>query len=139
MDGSIQEAIQVFCPICARGVIVRNESMFKCKRCGREVCRACFDRDERQCLECVGERKPHDLRSAKHQIKDEGSAPEMPRPSPAAERPRTAVWLVASGLFLFAAGLSTSLLPAIPFWAGLLTAVAGVVLFAKGLISLLRS
>ena len=54
---SVQDVIQIFCHICSRGVIVRNESMFKCKKCGKEVCQVCFDRQARLCVECVAEAK----------------------------------------------------------------------------------
>lgn len=57
---TIQEVIQIFCPICSRGVIVRNESMYKCKKCGKEVCQICFDRQVRLCVECANEAKKED-------------------------------------------------------------------------------
>jgi hypothetical protein len=129
--------VQVFCQICSRGVIVRNESMCKCKACGREVCRACFDREERQCIECVGERKPHDLR--KPAAAKEAAEPVAREKATAKAADKRNVVLTIVGMALFATGISTSLLPVIPLWAGLVAAVGGVFLFAKGLASLLRS
>lgn len=57
---TIQEVIQIFCPICSKGVLVRNESMYKCKKCGKEVCQICFDRQVRLCVECANEAKKED-------------------------------------------------------------------------------
>jgi hypothetical protein len=136
MDKGIQEVIQVFCPICSRGVIVRNESMFRCKQCGRDVCRSCFDREERFCIECVGGRKPQDLRRS-----GEGHPPAVSRAKgteTAPEGSRRDARLVVAGLVVFAAGLSTSLLMAVPLWAGLVAAAAGIGMMARGLVGLLR-
>lgn len=44
--------IQVFCDICARGVLVWKESMYRCPVCGRQVCVECFDRSLRKCAVC---------------------------------------------------------------------------------------
>lgn len=49
----MSEGIQVFCDICAKGVIVHKQSMYKCKKCGKQVCVVCFDRGLKQCLECA--------------------------------------------------------------------------------------
>lgn len=136
MDKVIQEVVQVFCQICSRGVIVRNESMFKCKACGREVCRTCFDREERQCVECVGERKPQDLRKPAAAAKP--AEPFVRNNVEAKTTSKRNVMMVIVGVALFATGISTSLLPVIPLWAGLVVAVGGVVLLAKGLAALLR-
>lgn len=137
MDKVIQEAVQVFCQICSRGVIVRNESMFKCKACGREVCRACFSREERLCIECAGDSRPQDLRrAAPPGRRDEGRPREFPEEP---RRTRRDVWLVIAGMLLFTAGIGTSLLPMVPFWAGLAAAGAGVIMLAKGLIGLLKA
>jgi uncharacterized membrane protein YvbJ len=47
-----ERVIQVFCDECSRGVLVWKESMYKCTRCGRQVCQNCFDISLRQCIEC---------------------------------------------------------------------------------------
>jgi hypothetical protein len=60
---TIQEVIQIFCPICSKGILVRNESMYKCKKCGKEVCQICFDRQARLCVECASEAKKEDTYS----------------------------------------------------------------------------
>lgn len=43
---------QHFCDICSRGVILRREPVFKCRGCGRIVCRDCFNSPMRLCEEC---------------------------------------------------------------------------------------
>jgi len=48
-----ERVIQVFCDQCSRGVLVWKESMYKCQRCGRQVCHSCFDATFRQCVECA--------------------------------------------------------------------------------------
>jgi hypothetical protein len=47
-----ERVIQVFCDGCSRGVLVWRESMYKCTKCGKQVCHACFDTSRRQCIEC---------------------------------------------------------------------------------------
>jgi len=47
-----ERVIQVFCDECSRGVLVWKESMYKCTRCGRQVCQNCFDTSLKQCIEC---------------------------------------------------------------------------------------
>lgn len=137
MEKGIQDGIQVFCSICSRGVIVRNESMFKCKWCGREVCRTCFDREGRACVECVGERKPRDL-SRPASAPEPGKSFVRTTESASPSSKNNALFVIA-GVVLFAAGISTSMMPFIPLWAGLVAAVGGVLLLAKGLAGLLRS
>jgi hypothetical protein len=48
-----ERVIQVFCDICSRGVLIWKESMYKCQRCGKQVCHTCFDTSLKQCLECA--------------------------------------------------------------------------------------
>ena len=50
MEGRV---IQVFCDCCSRGVMVWKESMFKCQKCGRQVCASCFNRMMKECASCT--------------------------------------------------------------------------------------
>lgn len=48
-----ERVIQVFCDHCSRGVMVWKESMYKCQKCGRQVCASCFNRSLRECAACT--------------------------------------------------------------------------------------
>jgi hypothetical protein len=47
-----ERVIQVFCDICSRGVLVWRESMYKCPKCGKQVCHTCFHPPHKMCVEC---------------------------------------------------------------------------------------
>ena len=49
----MSDAVQVFCDICSRGVLVFKEPMYKCKNCGKQVCETCFSKDYKVCAECA--------------------------------------------------------------------------------------
>lgn len=49
----MSEGVQVFCDICSRGVLIHKESIYKCKKCGKQVCVDCFDRGFIICKECA--------------------------------------------------------------------------------------
>lgn len=43
---------QVFCEVCSRGVLISREPVYKCRQCGKVVCRDCFHSPLRQCEDC---------------------------------------------------------------------------------------
>ena len=137
MDKVAGEAIQVFCPICARGVLIRNESMYKCPRCQREVCRPCFDKEHRLCVDCCGP-----LLKGKPRVNDAADRPDPDGPplpqAPSRDRTRDGIWLLVAGVVLIAAAMLLSLFLSIPNW--LMTILAGIacVLFVLGMTRLLK-
>ena len=138
MDKEIVDSIQVFCPICARGVLIRNESMYKCPQCQRVVCRPCFDKEHRLCVDCCDPQLKGKPRRASHipALED----PDEPQPArPSRDRTKEGVWLFVAGVVLIAGAMVMSLLVSIPNW--LMTIVAGVacILFILGMTHLLRN
>lgn len=141
MAESIQEVVQVFCPICARGVIVRNESMYKCPACGRQVCRPCFDKDHRLCVECRGpmdgKRSPRPAPAAAppQRYGDDRGGPSRPR---GRDRTRQGIWFFGAGIAAFAAVMVASLWISVPPWLTTAAAGAGVLAFVGGIVMILR-
>jgi len=43
---------QVFCDVCHRGVLINQESMYKCEACARQVCGTCWDSRYNICSIC---------------------------------------------------------------------------------------
>ncbi|MCU0607739.1 MAG: hypothetical protein MUF78_10055 [Candidatus Edwardsbacteria bacterium] len=140
MSESIQEVVQVFCPICARGVIVRNESMYKCPACGRQVCRPCFDKEHRLCIECCGPMKgtPNPRPTAGREERwTAREAPGRSRPV-GRDRTRQGIWFFGAGIAAFAAVMVTSLFVSVPPWLTTAAAGAGVLSFVGGIVIILR-
>ncbi|GEM_PF-1559909 len=141
MSESIQEAVQVFCPICARGVIVRNESMYKCPACERQVCRPCFDKEHRLCVECCGPMKgTPNVRSA---VQQAGGSRHACAAAPAAgqrprDRTRQGIWFFLAGITAFVAVMLLSLFVRIPVWLTPAAAGVGVVAFVAGIVLILK-
>ncbi len=134
MERGIQEVIQVFCSICSRGVLVRNESMYKCKKCGREICRGCFDKEHRLCLECVKEAMP-----------ETGSRMEIfkaAQPSgiddPKARR-KQHVWMIIVGIVMFGGVLLLSVIIYIPGLVVMAVAAAGLYLAVRNMLNMLKN
>jgi hypothetical protein len=127
---TIQEVIQIFCPICSKGVIVRNESMYKCKKCGKEVCQICFDRQVRLCVECAGEAKKE---NAYLELR-----PGVVEPikKPKKQNHKIGLLLLITGLVIIPVGFLLGvfvILPYMPLLVGVLE-LAGFFLFIKGFI-----
>jgi len=51
---------QVFCDVCSRGVTLNWEHIYRCRGCGRVVCKDCFRPELKLCSECE-----HDLQKAR--------------------------------------------------------------------------
>lgn len=125
---TIQDAVQIFCPICSKGVIVRNESMYKCKKCGKEVCQICFDRQVRLCVECAGEAKKEDTYSELR------PGVGVPLKKPSSQNKKTGLILLIFGLVVIPATFLMGVLvnlPYMPVIVGLLE-LAGFGMFIKG-------
>jgi len=134
MERGIQEVIQVFCSICSRGVLVRNESMYKCKQCGLEVCRSCFDKEHRLCVECVRQKAPEapnkmERIKALQQDRDEKS--ELDK--------KTQITVMILGFALFGGVLLLSVVIYIPEWVVLAVAVLGLYLGIRNILNLLKN
>lgn len=138
MGKSIQEAVQIFCPICARGVLVRNESMYKCPQCEREVCRPCFDKEHRQCVDCCGTMKGKPNPRPSNPLADELEAMPgaLPRSS-RADRTRQGVWFFLTGIVAFVAIMLLGLFVTVPAWLTPVAAGIGVIAFVGGIIMIL--
>jgi len=125
---TIQEAIQVFCPICSKGILVRNESMYKCKKCGKEVCLVCFDRPARLCVECVSEAKKESTYSELKPAARESSG------QPGIQSRKAGLIMLISGLTLIPATFLVGALVNLPYMSILVGVleIVGFVLFIKG-------
>lgn len=134
MESGIQEVIQIFCSICSRGVLVRNESMYKCKKCGREVCRGCFDKEHRLCLECVEETIPEAANKMEKFKAFQSHSPEEPQ-----ERKKQHIWLIVLGFVIFGGVLLSSIFMYIPDLVVLIVAVAGLFLAVRNILNLLNN
>ncbi|MRR09797.1 hypothetical protein EG831_06945 [bacterium] len=140
MTESINEVVQVFCSICARGVIVRNESMYKCPACGRQVCRPCFDKEHRLCIECCGPMKgtpnprPAAGREQRFASGDGGGGAQHR----GRDRTRQGIWFFGAGIAAFAAVMVASLFVTAPPWLTTAAAGAGVLSFVGGIVMILR-
>ena len=133
MERGIQEVIQVFCSICSRGVLVRNESMYKCKQCGQEVCRSCFDREQRLCVECVKQKMPEAANKVEriktmHQVSDD-------KPS---NYYKKAIWLMVVGLVLFTGVLLLSIVIYIHELVVIAIVITGLYLVIRSILRLLN-
>lgn len=140
MGNSIQEAVQVFCPICSRGVLVRNESMYRCPRCDRQVCRPCFDKEHRLCVECCGPLKGRPNTGPTFPAADE-PVPAVDQPPPVARRDRAkqGVWFFLTGIVAFVAIMLSSLVVTVPGWLTPVVAGIGVIAFVGGIILILKN
>ena len=125
---TIQEVIQIFCPICSKGILVRNESMYKCKKCGKEVCQICFDRQVRLCVECANEAKKEDTYS------DLRPGVGVPSGKPRKQNKKTGLFLLITGLVVIPATFLVGVLVNLPYMSivvGILELV-GFGMFIKG-------
>jgi hypothetical protein len=125
---SVQDVIQIFCHICSRGVIVRNESMFKCKKCGKEVCQVCFDRQVRLCVECANEAKKEDTYSELR------PGVREPLVQPVKQNRKLGLFLLIGGLVVIPATFLVGVLVNLPYMSiavGILELV-GFGMFIKG-------
>ena len=139
MGNSIQEAVQVFCPICSRGVLVRNESMYRCPRCDRQVCRPCFDKEHRLCVDCCGSLKGKPNTGPYIPSADESRTfEETPVPATRRDRTKQGVWFFLTGIVAFVAIMLSSLFVTVPSWLTPVAAAIGVVAFVGGIIMILR-
>ena len=132
-EKGIEKVSQIFCPICSRGVLVENESMYKCKLCNRVVCRPCFDKEHRLCVEC---------NKASHQgiwVPEDLSQQTIMKPEVDGKSYRKmGVWFVISGLVVFSGVTLGSVLVEIPKWLVVILAVGGIYLFVRGIMLLLK-
>jgi hypothetical protein len=125
---TINEVIQIFCPICSKGVLVRNESMYKCKKCGKEVCQICFDRQVRLCVECANEAKKENTYSELRP-----GVRELPG-QPVKQNRKLGLFLLIAGLVAIPAAFIAGVLvyfPYMPVAVGILVLV-GFGMFIKG-------
>ena len=134
MERGIQEVIQVFCSICSRGVLVRNESMYKCKKCGREICRGCFDKEHRLCLECVKETMPEVGDRMENFIAVQNSNIEDPK-----NRIKQHIWMIVIGIVMFGGVLLLSVIIYIPVLVVLAIAVSGLYLAVRNMLNMLKN
>ncbi|MDP2807084.1 MAG: hypothetical protein Q8O74_02970 [bacterium] len=129
---TIQEAIQIFCPICSKGILVRNESMYKCKKCGKEVCQICFDRQVRLCVECASEAKKENT------YLEQRPGPREPSGKTGRQSRKVGLFLLIAGLVVIPAAFLVGVivnLPHMPIVVGVLE-LAGFGMFIKGFMML---
>jgi uncharacterized membrane protein YvbJ len=123
---TVQDVIQIFCPICSKGILVRNESMYKCKKCGKEVCSMCFDRQARLCVECVAEAKKEGVNPEYRPIID------APKAKVVKHSRKTGLILVVSGIVVIIATFLVGAFYNLPSLVVGVLELAGFALFIKG-------
>ena len=125
---TIQEVIQIFCPICSKGILVRNESMYKCKKCSKEVCLVCFDRPARLCVECSTETKSESEHSRRKSHNEELTITT----TPVKQSRKLGLLLVAAGLVIISAAFLLGAIVNLPTIVVGVLELMGFALFLKG-------
>jgi hypothetical protein len=134
------DSIQVFCPICARGVLIRNESMYKCPRCERVVCRPCFNKEHRLCVECCDPQTKGRPRSTSPipALSD----PDDPHPAQPVrlprDRTRQGIALFVTGIAALVAVVVLGQFVTLPNWLTALIVCAACISFTLGIVQLLK-
>jgi hypothetical protein len=140
MPPEATDSIQVFCPICARGVLIRNESMYKCPQCQRVVCRPCFDKEHRLCVDCCDPQlkgKPRGPgRSHIPALADPALAPSA---APARDHTRQGIILFVAGIVALVSVMVLGLFLTIPSWLTGVIAGAACLSFTFGIVQLLKN
>ncbi len=131
MSKEVADSIQVFCPICARGVLVRNESMYKCPKCQRVVCRPCFDKEQRLCVDCCDPQLKGKPRGSGHSV--------VPAPAAAPNRTRRGVALFVAGIAALVAVVVLGLFVTLPNWLTGIIVCAACISFTLGIVQLLKN